>query len=115
MCGRYSLADLDDLSDRFKLANDAPNLKPHYNVSPTQTMPVVVRADDGNRVELMDWGLIPSWHKKGKGFINARAETASAKPSFKRAYRTRRCIVPALSFFEWKQTSEGKVPYLIQT
>jgi putative SOS response-associated peptidase YedK len=42
MCGRYSLADPDDLSDRFKLADDAPNLKPHYNVSPTQTMPVVV-------------------------------------------------------------------------
>jgi putative SOS response-associated peptidase YedK len=62
----------------------------------------------------MEWGLIPFWSKKGKGLINARAETVSSKPSFKRAFRSKRCLVPASSFFEWQQTSEGKVPFLIK-
>jgi putative SOS response-associated peptidase YedK len=115
MCGRYSLADLNDtFSSRFKVTNYIHNLTPRYNVAPSQTVPVVVRAEDENQAELMDWGLIPAWSRDGKGFINAKAETVSTKPSFKRAFRVHRCIVPVSSFFEWQRSPEGKFPYLIK-
>src|SRR5919202_6532827 len=109
MCGRYSLSDFSEaFAKRFQVSNIQGVNSPRYNVSPTQMMPVVVRDRDGsNRAELMQWGLIPYWSHEPKGFINARAETAPHKPSFKRAFRQGRCLVPASSFFEWKKTVDG--------
>jgi putative SOS response-associated peptidase YedK len=77
-------------------------------------MPVITRVGDSNQVEVMSWGLIPAWSREPRGFINARSETAATKPSFRKAFRTQRCIVPASGFFEWKKTGSGKLPYLLK-
>ena len=62
----------------------------------------------------MVWGLVPSWSKEPKGYINARAETVSTRPSFKTAFRTKRCLIPASSFYEWQATPAGRLPYCIK-
>ena len=74
--------------------------------------------DGGVRNDLvgMHWGLIPSWAKDpsiGNRMINARAETAREKPSFRKAWSERRCLLPARGFFEWKRTDQGKRPCFI--
>lgn len=118
MCGRYGLIDLKKLKERFDLVSDEfLDLKPRYNIAPSQNLPVMVKdqVSGHNKAELMRWGLIPSWSPDGKfASINARAETVATKSSFSRPLRTKRCLIPASFFFEWKQTKEGKVPYLIK-
>ena len=115
MCGRYSLTDFSEgFAERFKVSELPGSNQPRHNVPPTALMPVITRAGDGNRVELMRWGLIPPWSREPKGFINARSETAAHKPSFRKAFRAQRCIVPASGFFEWKKTASGKLPYLLR-
>jgi putative SOS response-associated peptidase YedK len=112
MCGRYSLGNPDQLALRFEAElNDA--LKPRYDVRPTQVMPVVVNRGS-NQIELMQWGLIPAWAKEPKPIINARAETVAEKPSFKRAFVSSRCLIPASSFYEWQETKSGKQPHLFK-
>jgi putative SOS response-associated peptidase YedK len=115
MCGRYTLVEVDGLQKRFSLEEALPEVSARYNVAPTQTMPVVTRHSP-NQLELMRWGLIPSWAKEpniGNRMINARAETVAEKPAFKRALERRRCLIPASGFYEWKQTESGKVPHYI--
>lgn len=115
MCGRYALADLDDrFSRRFNVAQAVTLRRPRYNISPTQTLAVVVRVDSENQAVPMVWGLVPSWSKEPKGYLNARAETVSTRPSFRMAYRTKRCLIPASSYFEWQQTQSGRMPYCIK-
>src|SRR5262245_35824605 len=101
MCGRRSLrARGEDLARLFGLA-DVPLLAERYNVAPTQPVPVV-RQDDGTRtLALLRWGLVPSWAQPDKaGPINARSETADTLPTFRSAFRKRRCLIPADGFFE---------------
>jgi putative SOS response-associated peptidase YedK len=115
MCGRYTLVEVDGLQRRFALEEALPEVPARYNVAPTQTMPVITRHSP-NHLELMRWGLIPSWAKDpsiGSKMINARAETVAEKPSFKRSLERRRCLIPATGFYEWKQTEDGKVPHYI--
>jgi putative SOS response-associated peptidase YedK len=106
MCGRFSLvADPDDLHEAFPWLNiPLTAAVPRYNIAPTQ--PVAVIPNDGkNQLDYFIWGLIPSWAKDptiGNRMINARAETLSEKPSFRTAFRRRRCLIPADGFFEWK-------------
>lgn len=117
MCGRYAIV-LDDagaLQRRFSLEELPDDPTPRFNVAPTQTLPVIVR-NSPNRVEMMRWGLIPSWAKDaaiGGRMINARAETVAEKPAFKRSLRARRCLVPASGFFEWKREGAAKTPHYI--
>jgi putative SOS response-associated peptidase YedK len=111
--------DLDVRGDR-----QMPLFEARYNIAPTQDV-LVVRADpaDGRRAAAMlRWGLIPSWSasdKAGTGppLINARAETLAEKPTFRTAFRLRRCLIPADGFYEWQQTPGGsrgkKQPYYI--
>lgn len=79
---------------------------------------VLENPDDGNRtLEMMHWGLIPSWSKDpsiGSRMINARAETVSEKPSYRSAFKRRRCLVVADGFYEWKKTADGKQPYYLR-
>lgn len=98
----------------------ARSLRPSYNIAPTQIVPIVRRTRDGADRELATarWGLIPFWWKDikvGYNLINARAETVDSKPSFREAFRWRRCLVPADGFYEWKPI-EGrrKQPYYIK-
>jgi len=117
MCGRYSLsAPGDIIAEIFELVH-APDLRPRWNIAPTQQAAVIRQGDDGRRLDLLKWGLVPFWAKDaaiGNRMINARSETVAEKASFKHALKRRRCIVPADGFYEWQKTPEGKVPTRIQ-
>jgi putative SOS response-associated peptidase YedK len=123
MCGRFAQKLPSHLLlDLYKVIPFKPNVKPNYNVAPTQTV-MVVKADPEKKqreVELMKWGLVPSWSKTGKmdfSSINARSETVATSAVYRSAFKSRRCIVPADSFYEWKKLGEGpkpaKQPYAI--
>lgn len=123
MCGRYAnfLAE-QDLIDAFSIASvadDARLIPPRYNIGPTQQVQIIrPRKDDAGVRELATarWGLIPSWAKDvsiGVKMFNARVETIADKPSFSKAFASRRCIVPASGYYEWHTTPDGKTPYFI--
>ncbi|MGZ8180522.1 MAG: SOS response-associated peptidase [Methylobacter sp.] len=114
MCGRYNLiATGQQIMDHFRLLS-LPAHKPDYNIPPGQKILAVVQLEDGsNRAINLHWGLIPSWSKDraiSSHLINARAETLTEKPSFKNAYRHRRCLIPATGFFEWQNTEAAPAP-----
>ncbi|MFC3678258.1 SOS response-associated peptidase [Ferrovibrio xuzhouensis] len=108
MCGRYSLTKpLDDLASFFELYDQSqrPNLAPRWNIAPTQASAVVRAGTEGRReLALLRWGFAGP---NNAPLINARSETATAKPTFREAFAARRCLVPADSFYEW-QTVEGQ-------
>lgn len=89
-----------------------------YNIAPTQQVSCVRPSEDGRRQwSMLRWGLIPSWADDpaiGNRMINARSETVHEKPSFKKAFVSRRCLIPADGYYEWMKTSGGKQPYLIE-
>lgn len=116
MCGRYTLkTDGSRVASLFELYNE-PELAARYNIAPTQQLPVVLEESSagGRTMEMMHWGLIPSWSKDpsiGSRMINARAETVSEKSSYRSAFKRRRCLIVADGFYEWKKTDDGKQPY----
>ena len=125
MCGRFVLIDWDGIEQRFLLPEadvrqeyerhtgigDGPI--PRYNIAPTQDV-LAIRSDGSqNRAQMMRWGLVPSWAndpKIGNRMINARAETLGERPSFRVAYRRRRCLIVADSFYEWKREGRTRTP-----
>jgi len=117
MCSRYFLdADGNIIAYTFQVpVHD--RIRRRYNIAPTQEAPVVRKAGDGAReAAMLRWGLVPSWAKDigiGTKMINARSETAQEKPSFRSAFRHRRCLVPASGFFEWQGEPGHKQPYAI--
>lgn len=119
MCGRFLLTAPVEALRRLFGVEAAFNLGPRYNIAPTQETPVLRLDPGGERVlAMLRWGLVPSWAKEvaiGSSLINARADTVAAKPSFRAAFRQRRCLVPADGFYEWKAGPPGKPkqPYLI--
>lgn len=118
MCGRfYDVFDLDDITTRFRVERPpALAFPPRYNLAPTQMAPVVRVQDDERELVLLRWGLIPPWAadpKIGARMNNARAETVAEKPSFRKAYAERRCIVPVSGFYEWHRAGTVKAPYAI--
>jgi len=118
VCGRFTLtADLDDLRQMFLFAQQ-PDLtyKKRYNIAPGQEILVVTEGAGQRRLSPMRWGLIPAWAKEekiGYKMINARAETLHQKPAFRRAFRERRCLIPADGFYEWKRAGKEKYPFRI--
>jgi putative SOS response-associated peptidase YedK len=116
MCGRFTLrTPMTVLIRQFQIDLGADQQLPlRFNVAPTQDIPVVRYTDDGRELTLMRWGLIPSWSKDPKSgplLINARSETAAEKPAFRSAFKTRRCLIPADGFYEWKKAGNKKQPY----
>jgi putative SOS response-associated peptidase YedK len=115
MCGRYVLTASPELvQQEFKLG-DAPRLAPRYNIAPTQPVAIVTN-DAPHELTIVKWGLIPSWSKDAKiasTLINARSETADSKPSFRSAFKYRRCLIPVTGFYEWLATDDGKIPHFI--
>lgn len=117
MCGRYTLtANPEAIQQAFNL-EVLPNLQPRYNIAPTQPVPIIT-AEKPRELTIVSWGLIPSWSKDASGaskLINARAETVAEKPSFRAAYKYRRCLIPADGFFEWQsvENSSKKKPQFI--
>lgn len=119
MCGRFvSASPPDELAAYFGASEPEGGLEPSYNVAPTNEV-YAVRASDGNRsLAALRWGLVPFWAKDlkiGSKMINARAETVAEKPAFRKAFQTRRCLVPADGFYEWAKIEgqKTKQPYFI--
>ena len=117
MCGRFTLTvDPADLQMMLDLGEIPVEWHPHYNIAPTQPVPVVTSAET-RKVELFQWGLVPSWSKdpsmSGR-MINARAETLHEKPAYRVPFARKRCLILADGFFEWKVTGSSKQPYFIQ-
>lgn len=118
MCGRFAFAASQDENQLafsgFTFPDDMPK---RYNIAPGQ--PIIALANNGQkRAVAFKWGLIPSWSKDpqiGNRLINARAETLAEKPSFRSAFKRRRCLIPTTGFYEWKKQPDGKtkIPTLI--
>lgn len=117
MCGRFTLThDINAVAQAFHVPVPASlQTSARYNIAPTQNV-VTVMNDGSTHLDLLRWGLIPSWAKEesiGSKMINARAETLAEKPSFKRLLRSRRCLIVADGFYEWKKEHGGKIPMYI--
>ncbi len=115
MCGRFVLtANPEAIQQQFNLTS-APDIPPRYNIAPTQ--PVAVISNDNPReLTFYKWGLIPSWAKEasiGSRMINARADSVAEKPSFRSAFKRRRCILPSDGFYEWQERDGKKTPLFI--
>ncbi|GAA0947865.1 SOS response-associated peptidase [Actinocorallia libanotica] len=127
MCGRYATArSRQELLDAFDVEVDETwgedgedLLRADYNAAPTKTLPAVLeRAEPAaeetvpvRRLKMLRWGLVPSWAKDvsiGNRMINARVETVAEKPSFRRAFAKRRCLLPADGYYEWYTNEETK-------
>ncbi len=119
MCGRFTLTiDPNHLQEAFPWAEIPDDLPPRYNIAPSQPVAVIPNTGD-NTLSMYKWGLIPSWSKDpsiGDRMINARSETLAEKPSFRNAYRRRRCLILADGFYEWKQNlgMKSKQPIFIR-
>lgn len=115
MCGRYSLdKKAGEIAKRYNLAKVPEDIKPNYNASPSQVMPVITEGKDGKRqLELMKWG-IPRMLGKDlvKELINTRADKAFGR-FWKRTVLNQRCLIPATGFYEWKRGKDGKTPFYI--
>ncbi len=117
MCGRFTLLDrLNALLDQFAvepIEAPLPLFEGRYNIPPTLDIPII-KFDGKRLLSVARWGLIPSWTKEGVNppmLNNARAETIKEKPSFRSAYKKRRCIIPASGFYEWQTEGATKQPY----
>jgi putative SOS response-associated peptidase YedK len=122
MCGRYRLSRRKQLVEKYFDSGSWEELEdwsPRYNIAPTQPVPVIRQnpKDPVRELSLIRWGLIPSWAKDSSGaasMINARAETASTKPAFRDALKSRRCLIPADGFYEWQKTGKAKQPFCFE-
>ena len=116
MCGRYTYfpGEFSDLRLTWNVDEVfGLDLKPRYNIAPTQEAPVIVQMDGKRTLELFRWGLIPWWATDpaiGNRMINARAETLAEKPAFNNLLGNRHCLVLADGFYEWRKEGKGKVP-----
>ncbi|MFC4409830.1 SOS response-associated peptidase [Chungangia koreensis] len=119
MCGRYTLfASMDDIVERFMVDVFEEGIyEPSYNIAPSHQVVAIINDGRRNRLGRLRWGLIPPWakdEKMGYKTINARGETVANKPSFRNAYRKKRCILPADSFYEWQHDGKNKTPINIK-
>lgn len=119
MCGRFSQSKTAEFLARTFQLMELPDWQPRYNIAPTQQVPGIVHsAEQGERqFRLLRWGLVPSWSKDlsiGSRLINARAETVAEKPSFRAAFKRRRCLILADGFYEWQRQTGKKQPYYFQ-
>lgn len=118
MCGRFTLrTPLTVLVEQFHFDLGNAQLSLRYNIAPTQDVAAVRLVDGKRQLALLRWGLIPSWAKDtkiGASTINARADTVATKPSFRAAYKRRRCLVLADGYYEWLRVGKSKQPYFYE-
>ncbi|MRR59197.1 MAG: SOS response-associated peptidase [Deltaproteobacteria bacterium] len=118
MCGRFTLALPPELIAEVIGGIEQAHIQLRYNIAPTQLIAVIRQNTDGRRhLEYLRWGLIPPWAKDasiGNHMINARSETVHEKPAFRHAFRSRRCLIPASGFYEWRTDGGKKQPLYIQ-
>ena len=116
MCGRYRLSRRKQLIQEYFDTADEVDWEPRYNIAPSQSV-CIIRQDPAKperRFSLARWGLIPYWAKDasiGYKLINARSETVASKPAFREAFESRRCLIPADGFYEWKRVGTAKQPF----
>lgn len=117
MCGRFALKiPAKKLAAAFQV-EEVPAVEARYNIAPTQTILAVQQGPDGREAKWLKWGLVPSWAKDtavSARLINARSETVTEKPSFREAFKKRRCIIPADGFYEWQRAGGKKLPFFFQ-
>ncbi|MDQ1145954.1 putative SOS response-associated peptidase YedK [Bacillus sp. SORGH_AS 510] len=121
MCGRFTLTvNIEEIMDRFMIESflEYETFLPSYNIAPSQSVLAVINDGKVNRMGFLHWGLIPSWAKDptlNHKMINARAETLNEKPSFRNAFKKKRCLIIADSFYEWKRNADKtKTPMRIK-
>lgn len=120
MCGRYRLSRRKQLvQEHFGSVSDEQDWEPRYNIAPTQPVAIIRqnRTNPVRELSLVRWGLIPSWAKDSSvaaGMINARSETLSSRPAFADAFKSRRCLIPADGFYEWKRTRTFTQPFCFE-
>jgi len=114
MCGRFAQhSSISVLKKTFHIDTVTCDIKPNYNIAPTHPVLSIIY-HNGNRLGKLHWGLVPSWSKdlsKAAGLINARAETLDKRPSFRQAFKQRRCLIIADGFYEWKKENNVKQPW----
>jgi putative SOS response-associated peptidase YedK len=117
MCGRFVVfSNLEKLQEHFPIDRALSEITPNYNVAPTQEILAIIRQDGLNVLEKLHWGLVPRWAKDistGYKMINARSETIATKPSFRDAFKKRRCLILADGFYEWTGPKGNKQPVFI--
>lgn len=120
MCGRFTLfASFEKILEEFDIQRAIEEIfyEASYNIAPSQLILSIINDGVKNRMGFLKWGLIPSWAKDEKiasKMINARSETVNEKPSFKKSFYQRRCIIPMDSFYEWKREGNTKIPMRIK-
>lgn len=120
MCGRFAFYSPAEASAALFGVVTSVEFKPRYNIAPTQDIAAIRNSvrepDEGRELAVLRWGLVPFWAKDpsiGNRMINARAETVAEKPSYRAAFRHRRCVVLADGFYEWRRENDSKTPYFI--
>ena len=121
MCGRCRLSRRKQVVEEY-FGTASPvehDWNPRYNIAPTQSVPIIRQnpKEPVREMSFVRWGLIPSWAKDSSvatKMINARSETASMKPAFRDALKSRRCLIPADAFYEWKRIGKSKQPYCFE-
>ena len=115
MCGRYALTSPPEALRKLFAYEEQPNFPPRYNIAPTQPILIITGArrfgETARHCQLARWGFLPGFVKDTREFpllINARAETAAEKPSFRNAMKRRRCLIPADAYYEWRRLGEGR-------
>src|SRR5664279_1985272 len=112
MCGRYASSRRpEDLVEEFEIDRSEvkETLAPDYNVAPTKTVYAVLERPPERQLRVVTWGLVPFWAKDpsiGNKMINARMETVTEKPAYRKAFASRRCLLPADGYFEWYATEQ---------
>lgn len=118
MCGRYAFFEQwKDFLAEFDINSTLEEWPPIYNAAPSMDLPVVYQLNGSRFVDTFRWGLIPHWSKDpkiGYKMINARAESVAEKPAFRKSFTSKRCLIPASGFFEWKKEGKVKQPYFIR-
>jgi putative SOS response-associated peptidase YedK len=116
MCGRWATPfTKDNIEERYKISLGNVSFEPSYNIAPGSKVVTIVKNKELTATK-MQWGLVPFWAKeKSRLLINTRAETINQKPTFKTAFKSRRCLIPSGGFYEWKKENNQKTPYYIHS
>jgi putative SOS response-associated peptidase YedK len=119
MCGRFAFYSPSEAITALFGVHTGVEIEARYNIAPTQFIAAIRNSEsDSRELVMLRWGLVPFWAKDpaiGNRMINARAETVAEKPSYRNAYKKRRCLILANGFYEWRKEADGKTPYYITT
>jgi len=117
VCGRFAFYSPSEAAAALFGVSGSIEVEPRFNIAPTQYIAAIRDDEDaGRELVMLRWGLVPFWAKDssiGNRMINARAETVAEKPSYRAAFRHRRCIVLADGFYEWRREGDVKTPHFI--